>query len=114
MNQVALLNVMETGILSETKLKGKTRQKKMILWIFATSNEISNLSKPLRSRFMELHLNEYTFDEIMEITRRLLAKKFNLNRNKMQSKDTRDVLQVAGWIFLNLRRKLTFKLQLMN
>jgi holliday junction DNA helicase RuvB len=27
-DQAALLNVMETGILSETKLKGKTRQKK--------------------------------------------------------------------------------------
>jgi Holliday junction DNA helicase RuvB len=105
-DQVALLNVMETGILSETKLKGKTRQKKMNLWIFATSNEITNLSKPLRSRFMELHLEEYTFDEFMEITRRILAKKYKLNReiaekigssvwNKMQSKDVRDVLQIA-------------------
>ena len=27
-DQAALLNVMETGILSETKLKGKTRQKR--------------------------------------------------------------------------------------
>jgi replication-associated recombination protein RarA len=105
-DQVALLNVMETGILSETKLKGKTRQKKMTLWIFATSNEISNLSKPLRSRFMELHLEEYTFDEFMEITRRILTKKYRLNReiaekignsvwHKMRSKDIRDVLQVA-------------------
>ena len=52
----ALLNVMETGILSETKLKGKTRQKRMKLWIFATSNDVDRLSNPLRSRFMELHL----------------------------------------------------------
>lgn len=36
-NQSALLNVMETGILSETKLKGKTRQKRMKLWVFATA-----------------------------------------------------------------------------
>jgi len=104
-DQVALLNVMETGILSETKIR-KTRQKKMNLWIFATSNEISNLPKPLRSRFMELHLEEYTLEEFMEITRRILAKKYKLNReiaekigssvwNKMQSKDIRDVLQVA-------------------
>jgi replication-associated recombination protein RarA len=105
-DQTALLNVMETGILSETKTKGKTRQKKMTVWIFATSNEISKISKPLRSRFMELHLDEYSLDEFMEITRRLLAKKYRLDTqiaekiafsvwNKMQSKDIRDVLQIA-------------------
>ena len=105
-DQTALLNVMETGILSETKMKGKTRQKKMNLWIFATSNEISKLAKPLRSRLMELHLEEYTLDEFIEITRRLLAKKYQLDTqiaekigfsvwNKMQSKDIRDVLQIA-------------------
>jgi Holliday junction resolvasome RuvABC ATP-dependent DNA helicase subunit len=104
-DQVALLNVMETGILSETK-KGRTRQKKIHLSIFATSNEISKLSKPLRSRFMELHLEEYNFEEFMEITRRLIVKRYHLNIliaekigysvwNKMKSKDIRDVIQIA-------------------
>jgi Holliday junction resolvasome RuvABC ATP-dependent DNA helicase subunit len=104
-DQVTLLNVMETGILSETK-KGRTRQKKMYLSIFATSNEISKLSKPLRSRFMELHLEEYTFEEFMEITRRLIVKRYHLDIpiaekigysvwNKMKSKDIRDVIQIA-------------------
>jgi hypothetical protein len=38
-DQVALLNVMKTGILSETKSKRTkgSRQQKMNLWIFATS-----------------------------------------------------------------------------
>ena len=110
-DQAALLNVMETGILSETK-HGKTRQKKMTLWIFATSNEIANLTKPLRSRFMEMHLEEYTFEEFMEITRRILAKKYKLNKefaekigssvwNTMQSKDIRDVLQITRLEFFS-------------
>jgi Holliday junction DNA helicase RuvB len=105
-DQAALLNVMETGILSETKLKGKTRQKKMKLWIFATSNDVERLSMPLRSRFFELHLDEYTYEEFMEITRRLLWKKYHLDTelsdkissavwNKMQSKDIRDVINIA-------------------
>jgi Holliday junction DNA helicase RuvB len=105
-DQAALLNVMETGVLSETKMKGRTRQKKMNLSIFAASNEIDRLSEPLRSRFMELHLDEYTFEEFMEITRRLITKRYRLDRlitekigdavwNKMQSKDIRDVLQIA-------------------
>ena len=105
-DQAALLNVMETGILSETKLKGKTRHKKMSLWIFATSNEVEKLSKPLRSRFMELHLNEYSFDEFVEICQRLLTKKYRLPAevsdriaylvwNRMKSRDIRDVLKIA-------------------
>ena len=46
-DQAALLNVMETGILSETKV-GKTRQKKVNLSIFATSNDVERLSGALR------------------------------------------------------------------
>jgi Holliday junction DNA helicase RuvB len=105
-DQATLLNVMETGILSETKLRGKTRQKKMSLWIFATSNEAEKLTKPLRSRFMELHLNEYSYEEYVEICQRLLNKKYRLPLelsdriaylvwNRMKSRDVRDVLKIA-------------------
>lgn len=105
-DQATLLNVMETGVLSETKLKGKTRQKKMSLWIFATSNEAEKLTKPLRSRFMELHLNEYSYEEYVEICQRLLNKKYRLPPelsdriaylvwNRMKSRDVRDVLKIA-------------------
>ena len=105
-DQAALLNVMETGILSETKLNGKSRQKKMKLWIFATSNNAERLSGPLKSRFMELHLEEYTFEEFTEIVRRLLKKRYHMNVelsekiayavwNQMGSKDIRDALNIA-------------------
>ena len=104
-DQAALLNVMETGILSETKL-GKTRQKRMKLWIFATSNNVDRLSGPLRSRFMELYLEEYTYEEFAEIARRLFKKRFQMNIelsekiahavwNKMRSKDVRDAINMA-------------------
>jgi hypothetical protein len=97
---------METGILSQTKLKGKTRQKRMKLWIFATSNNVERLFKPLRSRFVELYLDEYTYNEFLEITRRLLMKKYHLDMslsekigyavwNQMESKDIRDVINIA-------------------
>ena len=105
-DQATLLNVMETGILSETKMKGKTRQKKMKLWIFATSNDVERLSEPLRSRFMELHLEEYTYEEFVEIVRRLLKKRYHLDAhlsekigysvwNQMKSKDVRDAINIA-------------------
>jgi len=105
-DQAVLLNVMETGIVSETKLKGKTRQKKMKLWIFATSNDVEQLSEPLRSRFMELYLEEYTYEEFIEIIRRLLKRRYHLDTdvseeigyavwNRMQSKDVRDAINIA-------------------
>lgn len=105
-DQAALLNVMETGILSETKLKGKTRQKKIKLWIYATCNYIERLSRPLRSRFIELHLDEYSYEEFVEITRRVLGRRYNLDTdsseriaysvwNRMHSKDIRDVVKIG-------------------
>jgi replication-associated recombination protein RarA len=105
-DQAVLLNVMETGIVSETKLKGKTRQRKINLWIYATSNNVEKLSSPLRSRFMEFHLAEYKFNEFVEITRHLLKDRYKLNGvlsekiaasvwNKMKSKDIRDVIKMA-------------------
>jgi Holliday junction DNA helicase RuvB len=107
-DQATLLNVMETGILSETKL-GKTRQKKMKLWIFATSNDVEKLSGALRSRFMELHLEEYTYQEFTVIVRRLLKKRYRMKPelsekigyavwNHMKSKDIRDAIKISKLI----------------
>ena len=97
---------METGILSETKLKGKTRQRTIKLWIYATSNNIEKISVPLRSRFMGFHLEEYSFEEFVEIARQLLKERYKLDDIvsekiaysvwiKMGSKDIRDVLNMA-------------------
>jgi MoxR-like ATPase len=105
-DQAVLLNVMETGIASETKSKGKTRQKKIKLWIYATSNNVEKLSSPLRSRFMEFHLEEYKFEEFQEIARIILKIRYHYDDilsvkiidsvwNKMRSRDMRDVVNLA-------------------
>ncbi|MDW0329128.1 MAG: AAA family ATPase [Nitrososphaeraceae archaeon] len=105
-DQAALLNAMETGIICETKLHGKTRQKKMKLWIFATSNDVDRLSKALRSRFMELHLKEYAYEEFMNIVRKVLKKRYRMDEdisekiayavwNVLNSKDVRDAIRIA-------------------
>jgi Holliday junction resolvasome RuvABC ATP-dependent DNA helicase subunit len=41
---------------------------------------IDALSKPLRSRLVELHLPEYTFEEFREIVEKLAANRYRLNR----------------------------------
>jgi Holliday junction DNA helicase RuvB len=107
-DQVALLNVMETGILSETKSKRTkgSRQQKMNLWIFATSNDSERLSKPLKSRFSVFSLPEYTLEEFSEIAIMLLEKRYKIRREtatkisnsvwtRLNSKDVRDILKIG-------------------
>jgi MoxR-like ATPase len=104
-DQNILLNLMETGVLTSTKVK-KTYEKKMNVSIFATTNDIDSLSKPLRSRFLEFSLPEYTFEEFDRLSVKLLAKRYGHSPelsckvassvwNTMKSKDCRDLLQVG-------------------
>jgi replication-associated recombination protein RarA len=78
----------------------------LLIKMFATSNDIERLSKPLRSRLMEFYLPEYNFDEFREIVVKLVTNKHRLNREiadkiafvvwyEIGTKDVRDVLQLA-------------------
>jgi DNA replicative helicase MCM subunit Mcm2 (Cdc46/Mcm family) len=49
-DQAMLLNLIETGIVSETK-HNKTRTAHMKTSVFATSNNVSDIITPLQSRF---------------------------------------------------------------
>ena len=66
-----LLNLMETGIVSETKY-GKTREAEIKISVFATCNDPRRLSAPLQSRFLIVQLESYTYERFYEITLRLL------------------------------------------
>jgi len=65
-DQTALLHLMETGIISETKIN-KTRQMELTSRVFATANSCQKIIDPLLSRFVVLKIPEYTFDEFSEI-----------------------------------------------
>jgi Holliday junction resolvasome RuvABC ATP-dependent DNA helicase subunit len=106
--QTLLYNVMETGILTETKAESKkgSRQQKMHLKIFATSNDLHKLNRPLKSRFLKLELTEYTWEEFYGITYNLIQSRYKLNTEiitkiaevvwtDIGSKDVRDSLQIA-------------------
>jgi MoxR-like ATPase len=104
-DQNVLLNLMETGILTSTKVR-KTGSKKMDISIYATTNDIEELSKPFRSRFMEFSLPPYTYNEFCDIAIKLLGKRYNHDKelslnivdtvwNKIKSRDIRDLLQVS-------------------
>ncbi|HXW11666.1 MAG TPA: AAA family ATPase [Nitrososphaeraceae archaeon] len=103
-DQTSLLHLMETGIISETKIN-KTRQIEVTSWVFATANSCQKIVEPLLSRFVVLKMPEYTFDEFSEIavtrlrkeniedsTARFIAEKV---WNELASRDIRDVIKVA-------------------
>ncbi len=71
--QIALLSLMETGILTQT-VHSKVRHIHLKTWVFATSNGTKKLSEPLLSRFRVMYLNGYEFSQFYEIAvKKLLA-----------------------------------------
>jgi Holliday junction DNA helicase RuvB len=71
-DQTFLLNLMETGIVSETKYN-KTRTIHVRASVFATSNNIEKIIAPLQSRFFTVRLEPYTCEQFCWITVRLLT-----------------------------------------
>jgi replication-associated recombination protein RarA len=71
-DQTFLLNLMETGIVSEIKYR-KTRSMEIKTSVFATSNNVEKIISPLQSRFFIVHLEPYTYEQFYEITVRVLT-----------------------------------------
>ena len=71
-DQAFLLNLMETGIVSETKYQ-KSRSMEAKTWIFASSNNSNNLIPALKSRFFTIKLAPYSYEQFCEVTQRLLV-----------------------------------------
>ena len=103
-DQTVFLNLMETGIVSETKYN-KTRKMETKINIFATCNDLNKIIHPIRSRFLSLILKGYSYDEFHQIVTNLLSKK-NLNQKiideivyavwyNIKSKNIRDCIKIA-------------------
>ena len=98
-DQEGLLTMMERGNFTSTKVRN-TRTVRANVMIFATSNSVERLSKPLLSRFTVLEIPEYTYPEFEGISTRIVNK---LPQNtviqiassvwKSGSRDIRDVLK---------------------
>jgi ATP-dependent Lon protease len=78
----------------------------MKTWVFATSNNTSNIIPPLKSRFFLIELEPYTYEQFYEITVRLLTNQHKVKEeiakatadavwNRIKSADIRDSVRVA-------------------
>jgi Holliday junction DNA helicase RuvB len=103
-DQTALLSLMETGILSETKFQ-KTRNTQLKTWVFATSNGTERMLTPLLSRFVTLHFKRYKYENFHEVASHILvqegvgtqlaSKIADAVWSKMKSKDIRDCMKIG-------------------
>jgi len=104
-DQTFLLNLMETGILSETK-HAKTRTEVLKTWVIASSNNISNIIPALRSRFFIIELEPYNYEQFCQITMRLLMEHHNVEKeiagatahkiwNRLGSRNIRDCVRIG-------------------
>ena len=104
-DQAALLSLMETGILSETKYE-KTRKSIMRTWVFASCNDEKKLLTPLLSRFFVLYFKKYDYATFEKIANHILTSECNMDFevstliaqlvwNKLKSRDIRDCIKIG-------------------
>ena len=103
-DQTFLLNLMETGIVSETKYN-KTRRMEIKTSVFATSNSVEKIIATLQSRFFIVKLEAYTYEQFYGITVRLLtSNQYNVDEEITKatadavwntSKNIRDSIKIA-------------------
>ena len=102
-DQKALLNLLETGILSSTKVRRQANKEFKNLKVVGTCNNSDMLSKAMRSRFFILELHEYSEQEFLEIAEKLYPKKDPILTeyiakavwHVLDSKDVRDFQKIA-------------------
>ncbi|HZA71212.1 MAG TPA: hypothetical protein VE548_16070 [Nitrososphaeraceae archaeon] len=74
--------------------------------LFAISNGVDRLIRPIRSRFLEFELPEYTWENFLEIIQKLLHKRYGLDEiisakiaqivwSSLQSRDIRNALAIG-------------------
>src|SRR5918996_2527915 len=79
-DQTSLLNLMESGILSELKHNQK-RTTQIKTWLFASCNSTDKLLPPLLTRFRDIHFKPYTEEEFVNIVVNVLDREEGVDRD---------------------------------
>jgi Holliday junction DNA helicase RuvB len=103
-DQTSLLNLMESGILSELKHNQK-RTTQLKTWVFASCNSTDKLLPPLLTRFRDIHFKPYSEEEFTNIVVNVLDKE-GVDRdialliadgvyNRLKSSNIRECVRIA-------------------
>ena len=104
-DQTSLLNLMESGILSELKHK-QQRTTQLKTWVFASCNSTDKLLPPLLTRFRDIHFKQYTEEEFVKIVVNVLDREEGIDRdvalliadgvfNGLKSSNIRECVRIA-------------------
>jgi MoxR-like ATPase len=104
-DQTSLLNLMESGILSEVK-HNQQRTTQLKTWVFASCNSTDKLLPPLITRFRVIQFKPYTEQEFVEIAVNILDKEEGVDRdvaliiadsvfNRLKSSNIRECVRIA-------------------
>jgi MoxR-like ATPase len=104
-DQTSLLNLMESGILSELK-HNQQRTTQLKTWVFASCNSTDKLLPPLLTRFRDIHFKPYTEEEFVEIVVNVLDREEGVDRdialliadgvyNRLKSANIRECVRIA-------------------
>jgi DNA replicative helicase MCM subunit Mcm2 (Cdc46/Mcm family) len=104
-DQTSLLNLMESGILSELK-HNQQRTTQLKTWVFASCNSTDKLLTPLVTRFTVIQFKPYTEKEFVEIVVNVLDREEGVDRNvaliiadgvfnRLRSSNIRDCVRIA-------------------
>lgn len=100
-----LLSLMERGFIAETKY-GRRRSKILNTKVIGACNRIDRLPPELLSRFIKLRFRDYTDDEFIDVSTKVLSQRENIPMGlavyiadqvlrKLKTKDVRDSIKVA-------------------
>jgi MoxR-like ATPase len=104
-DQTSLLNLMESGILSELK-HNQQRTTQLKTWVFASCNGTDKLLPPLLTRFRDINFKPYTEEEFIEIVVNVLEGEEAIDRdtalliadgvyNRLKSCNIRECIRIA-------------------
>jgi Holliday junction DNA helicase RuvB len=104
-DQTSLLNLMESGILSELK-HNQQRTTQLKTWVFASCNSTDKLLPPLITRFRDIHFKPYTEEEFVEIVVNILDREEGVDKdialliadggfNRLKSSNIRECVRIA-------------------
>jgi len=107
-DQTSLLNLMESGILSELK-HNLRRTTQVRTWVLGSCNSTDKLLPPLLTRFRDIHFKPYTEEEFVNVAVEVLDREEAVDRdiatiiadavfNKLKSTNIRECVRIARLI----------------
>lgn len=109
-NLAALLSLMESGIVTETKYR-RHRFIRLKTWVYASANDIRKIPLELKSRFLMLRFKDYTRDEFYDVVVTVLREREGIKEplglyiaekviRELDSSDVRDTVKVTRLLML--------------